>query len=73
MEVRTVVDIKSETKAMLSLMNVVIKERDTKADKKRDIKFKSKKQMWNEESNKKKILPESQKISDVLRDKDLLL
>ena len=67
------VDIKSETKAMLSLMNVVIKERDTKADKKRDIKFKSKKQMWNEESNKKKILPESQKISDVLRDKDLLL
>ena len=64
MEVRTVVDIKSETKAMLSLMNVVIKERDTKADKKRDIKFKSKKQMWNEESNKKKILPESQKKSD---------
>ena len=58
------VDIKSETKAMLSLMNVVIKERDTKADKKRDIKFKSKKQMWNEESNKKKILPESQKNSD---------
>ena len=56
--------IKSETKAMLSLMNVVIKERDTKADKKRDIKFKSKKQMWNEESNKKKILPESQKKSD---------
>ena len=49
---------------MLSLMNVVIKERDTKADKKRDIKFKSKKQMWNEESNKKKILPESQKKSD---------
>ena len=64
MEVRTVVDIKSETKAMLSLMNVVIKERDTKADKKRDIKFKSKKQMWNEESNKKKILPECQKNSD---------
>ena len=64
MEVRTVVDIKSETKAMLSLMNIVIKERDTKADKKRDIKFKSKKQMWNEESNKKKILPESQKKSD---------
>ena len=64
MEVRTVVDIKSETKAMLSLMNVVIKERDTKADKKRDLKFKSKKQMWNEESNKKKILPESQKKSD---------
>ena len=64
MEVKTVVDIKSETKAMLSLMNVVIKERDTKADKKRDIKFKSKKQMWNEESNKKKILPESQKKSD---------
>ena len=58
------VDIKSETKAMLSLMNIVIKERDTKADKKRDIKFKSKKQMWNEESNKKKILPESQKKSD---------
>ena len=58
---------------MLSLMNVFIKERDTKVDKKRDIKFKSKKQMWNEESNKKKILPESQKISDVLRDKDLLL
>lgn len=55
MEVKKVVDIKSETKAMLSLMNVVIKERYTKADKKRDIKFKSKKQMWNEESNKKKM------------------
>jgi len=36
---RTVIDAKSESLKMLSLMNVVIKEREVKALKKRDVKF----------------------------------
>jgi hypothetical protein len=36
---RTVIDTKSESLKMLSLMNVVIKEREVKALKKREVKF----------------------------------
>ena len=38
----TKVDIKSENKLMMSLMNVVIKEREKKFGKKRDVKYKDK-------------------------------
>lgn len=39
---RKVIDVKSEHQKMLSLMNVVIKEREVGALKKRDVKFLSK-------------------------------
>lgn len=37
-------DIKKETSRMLSIMNVVIDERDRKGERKRDIKFKGKRE-----------------------------
>lgn len=42
-----ILDVKGEHSKMLSLMNVIIKERDFKTEKRRDIKAKGKQDMKN--------------------------